>query len=225
MSLNLEYNTQRGKLNISEYGRIVQKLIAAAVNEPDRDKRQNMANQIVQLMAQLNPQIREVTDYKHKLWDHLFIISNFQLDVDSPYPKPNPELINSKPERIDYPQTHIKFRFYGKNITKMIKTVAALEDGPVKTAYINAVGSFMKMSSRNWNDELLHDEEIMQHLAQLSDGKIILTTESEDVQFNTMNQQNGGRRFNNRNKNRNGNGNRFGNQKNKNFGNKNYKRW
>lgn len=223
MSFNLEYNTQRGPLLLSEYGRIIQKMIQKATEEPDREKRQNLANQIIQLMGQMNPQLRDVADYKHKLWDHLFIMSDFKLDVDSPYPKPSKETLHKKPLPVAYPQTHIKFRFYGKNITKMIKAVADLEEGPFKTAYINAVGSFMKMSSRNWNDEMLNDEEIMQHLTQLSDGKINLTSESEDVQFNTMNQQNNGRRFGNR-KNRNGGG-KYGSGKNKNYGGKNYKRW
>ncbi len=228
MSLQLEYNTQRGKLLISEYGRIIQKMIAVAIQEENRDKRQQMAHQIIQLMGQLNPHLRDVADYKHKLWDHLFIMSDFKLDVDSPYPKPTPESVSTKPEKVNYPQTHIKFRFYGKNITKMIKTVAELEDGQFKKSYINAVGSFMKMSSRNWNDEMLHDHEIMQHLLQLSEGKIELTSESEDVSFDTMNAAGAGnkpRYFKNKNNRNNNGGKNF--QKNKNYGgsNRNFKRW
>jgi len=221
---SLEYNTQRGKLLLAEYGRIIQKMIAVAIEETDRNKRQNMANQIILLMIQLNPQIKDVDDYMHKLWDYLFVMSNFKLDVDSPFPIPTAETVHAKPNKLAYPQTHIKFRFYGKNITKMIKAVADLEDGTFKTNYINAVGSFMKMSSRNWNDELLQDQEIMQHLQQLSGGKISLTADSEDVQFNSMAQSgnsNYNRRFN-KNKNRNNKGN-F--NKNKNYGNKNFKRW
>lgn len=230
MSLQLEYNTQRGKLLISEYGRIIQKMIAVAIQEDNKEKRQHMANQIIQLMGQLNPHLRDVADYKHKLWDHLFIMSDFKLDVDSPYPKPTPESVSTKPEKVNYPQTHIKFRFYGKNITKMIKTVADLEDGQLKKSYINAVGSFMKMSSRNWNDELLHDHEIMQHLLQLSEGKIELTTDSEDVSFDTMNAAGASNkpRYNFKNKNRNNNNGGGGKnfQKNKNYGsNRNFKRW
>ncbi|GAB1447860.1 MAG: DUF4290 domain-containing protein [Bacteroidetes bacterium] len=186
--LSLEYNTERGKLLISEYGRSIQNMVQVAVNEPDREKRQKIANEIIRLMGHLNPQLRDQNDYKQKLWDHLFVMSDFKLDVDSPYPIPSPETIRTKPSPLAYPQSKIKYRFYGKTIGALIKEVAEMEEGAVKTAYINAIGSFMKMSSKAWNEEMLNDEEVMAHFVELSDGKLNLS-ESEDVQFRHMQQR------------------------------------
>ncbi len=188
MKLSLEYNTERGKLLISEYGRSIQKMIEIAVNEPDREKRQRIANEVIKLMGQLNPHLRDVVDYKHKLWDHLFVMSDFKLDVDSPYPVPSPETIKAKPDPMKYPQSPIKFRFYGKNVASILKKVAELEEGPFRTAYINAIGSFMKMSSKAWNAEMLNDDEVMAHLEFLTGGKIRIN-ESEDLQFKSMQQR------------------------------------
>ena len=118
MTGSLEYNTERGKLLISEYGRIIQKMVQVAVEEPIRERRQTIANEIIKLMGQLNPHLRDVVDYKHKLWDHLFVMSDFKLDVDSPYPIPTAETIKAKPEPMIYPQSRIQFRFYGKIVPK-----------------------------------------------------------------------------------------------------------
>jgi len=226
MSLSLEYNTERGKLLISEYGRIIQRMIEVAVKEPNRDRRQTIANDIIKLMGQLNPHLRDVADYKHKLWDHLFVMSDFKLDVDSPYPMPSAESIKSKPDPLGYPQSKIKFRFYGKIVPKIIERVAEFEEGAMRTAYINAIGSFMKMSSKAWNLEMLNDEEVMAHLENLSQGKISIS-ESDDLQFKNMQQRkvnaigedkysNGGQHRNNQNRNK------FNKNKNRNF--KNFKR-
>lgn len=226
MSLSLEYNTERGKLLISEYGRIIQRMIEVAVEEPVRERRQTIANDIIKLMGQLNPHLRDVADYKHKLWDHLFVMSDFKLDVDSPYPMPSAESIKSKPDPLGYPQSKIRFRFYGKIVPKIIERVAEFEEGPMRTAYINAIGSFMKMSSKAWNLEMLNDEEVMAHLENLSQGKISIS-ESDDLQFKNMQQRkvnaigedkysNGGQHRNNQNRNK------FNKNKNRNF--KNFKR-
>jgi hypothetical protein len=188
MTGTLEYNTERGKLLISEYGRIIQKMIKVAVDEPNKEKRQLIANEIIKLMGQLNPHLRDVADYKHKLWDHLFVMSDFKLDVDSPYPIPTPETIKAKPDPMGYSQSRIKFRFYGKIVPKMIERVSELEEGQFRTSYINAIGSFMKMSSKAWNLEMLNDEEVMAHLENMSGGKIAIS-ESEDLQFKNMQQR------------------------------------
>jgi hypothetical protein len=224
MSLSLEYNTERGKLLISEYGRIIQKMIAVAVAETNREKRQSIANEVIKLMGQLNPHLRDVADYKHKLWDHLFVMSDFKLDVDSPYPIPSRETIKAKPEPMAYSQSRIKFRFYGKIVPQMIQKVAELEEGPYRTAYINAIGSFMKMSSKAWYLEMLNDDEVMAHLESLSNGKIAIS-ESEDLQFKNMQQRKvttiGEDKYsNNNNRNNNQNRNKF--NKNRNF--KNFKK-
>lgn len=225
MSLSLEYNTERGKLHISEYGRIIQRIIAVAVAETNRERRQIIANDIIKLMGQLNPHLRDVADYKHKLWDHLFVMSDFKLDVDSPYPIPTTETIKAKPGPLAYPQSKIKFRFYGKIVPKMIEKISDFEEGSSRTAYINAIGSFMKMSSKAWNLEMLNDEEVMNHLESLSQGKISVN-ESDDLQFKNMQQRKvtaiGEDKFtNHRSNNNNPNRNKFNKNKNRNF--KNFK--
>src|SRR5262249_17838368 len=136
--MELEYNTERHKLILSEYGRNIQKMVEYASKETDQLKRTKIANELIQLMGQLNPHLRDVVDYKHKLWDHLFIMSDFNLDVESPYIKPTRETVKLKPEQMAYPQHRIKFRFYGSNVEAMIRKVAELEEGPFKTAYINS---------------------------------------------------------------------------------------
>lgn len=226
-----EYNTSRGLMQISEYGRNIQKMVEVAVAEQDKEKRNRMARAIVQLMGILNPHLRDSADYKHKLWDHLFVISDFKLDVDSPYPIPTRESLAAKPESIEYPQKKIRYRFYGKNIEKMINEAANMEDGATKAGFINLIGSFMKQSCKSWNEEQLSDEEILNHLELLSEGKIQVNMHS-DVQFNALqgrnrNQNNNNFRSNNNNNNnrnfRNGNGggsNRHKNNRNNNFRNK-----
>ncbi len=187
-----EYNTDRGFMQISEYGRNIQKMVEVAVAEPDRGKRNKLAGALIQLMGMLNPHLRDVADYKHKLWDHLFVISDFKLDVDSPYPIPTRESIAIKPTMMKYPQRRIKYRFYGKNIEQMIERAGEMPDGPTKAGFINLIGSFMKQACKNWNEEQLSDEEILSHLELLSEGRIRLSTE-EDVQFNALqNQPRGG---------------------------------
>jgi hypothetical protein len=124
-----EYNTDRGFMQISEYGRNIQKMVEVAVAEPDRGKRNKLAGALIQLMGMLNPHLRDVADYKHKLWDHLFVISDFKLDVDSPYPIPTRESIAIKPAIMKYPQRRIRYRFYGKNIEQMIERAGEMQEG------------------------------------------------------------------------------------------------
>jgi hypothetical protein len=206
--LSLEYNTERSKLILSEYGRSIQKMVEYATNIEDVVKRQKVADEILTLMGQLNPHLRDIADYKHKLYDHLFIISDFKLDLESPYPKPTPETVFVKPAVMKYPQQKITYRFYGKNIEKMIHKVTELPEGQFKTSYINAIGSFMKTNCRNWNDEVIGDEQIMAHLAQLSEGKIIINDAGEiDFKAQQMRRMNNNQNNNNPNQ-RNNNNNR-----------------
>lgn len=210
-TIDVEYNTQREHLMISEYGRNIQKMVNFAMAEPSRERRTVLANALISLMGSLNPQLRDVADYKHKLWDHLFIISDFKLDVDCPYPLPTKESVFRKPDLLDYPQSRIRFRFYGKNIVKMIQAATELEDGSMKTTFINLIGSFMKNACKSWNAETLSDEEILAHLEMLSEGKI-RAEDNENVEFRTenfsSNPNNNNNNRNNRNfKNRNNNNN------------------
>lgn len=221
-TIDVEYNTQREHLMISEYGRNIQKMVNFAMAEPNRERRTVLANALISLMGSLNPQLRDVADYKHKLWDHLFIISDFKLDVDCPYPLPTKESVFRKPDLLDYPQSRIRFRFYGKNIVGMIEAATKLEEGPMKTTFINLIGSFMKNACKSWNAETLSDEEILAHLEMLSDGKIRVE-DNENVEFRTANFGNNNnnnnrnnRNFKNRNNNNNNNNNRHRNNNNNN---------
>lgn len=214
-TIDVEYNTQREHLMISEYGRNIQKMVNFAMAEPSRERRTVLANALISLMGSLNPQLRDVADYKHKLWDHLFIISDFKLDVDCPYPLPTRESVFRKPDLLNYPQSRIRFRFYGKNIVGMIEAATKLEEGPMKTTFINLIGSFMKNACKNWNAETLSDEEILAHLEMLSDGKIRVE-DNENVEFRTANFGNNNNNNNNNRNNRNFKNNRNNNNNNNN---------
>ncbi len=170
----MDYNTTREKLKISEYGRNLQTMVEYAITIEDREKRNKVAKEIVNIMGQLNPQYKEITDYKHKLWDHLFIISDFKLDVDSPYPKPSPTVLTAKPDKISYPYRNIPFRHYGHNIQTIIDKAVTFEDGPEKDALIKAIANHLKKSYLNWNREAVDDEVIANHLNILSGGKLKL---------------------------------------------------
>src|SRR5688500_20127080 len=128
----MEYNSSRPRLIIPEYGRSIQKMIYYAVSLEDREERNKIAKAIIGVMGQLNPHLRDVNDFKHKLWDHLFIISDFKLDVDSPYPIPSREILTSKPDRINYPTNDIRFKHYGKTIEMLIDKAQTLEEKKMK---------------------------------------------------------------------------------------------
>lgn len=172
--MNLEYNTGRGRLIIPEYGRHVQKLIEYAIQLEDREERNKMARAIVNVMGQLNPQLRDITDFKHKLWDHLFIISDFRLDVDSPYEKPTELTYRVKPNRVPYPKHNIRYRHYGGVIEQMIREVSELEEGAKRDQLVLNLANFMKMLYVNWNKDSVTDAEIFEHIRELSKGKVVM---------------------------------------------------
>jgi len=175
----MEYNSSRNRLIIPEYGRNIQKLIEYAVQLPDREERNKIAKAIVNVMGQLNPHLRDITDFKHKLWDHLFIISDFRLDVDSPYPPPTALTYKVKPRRVPYPSSDIRFRHYGKIIEQMINEVKQLEEGPVKDQLVVNVANFMKMLYVNWNKDSVSDEVIFEHLRILSKGELAVKSDTK----------------------------------------------
>jgi hypothetical protein len=178
---NLEYNAERSHLIIPEYGRHLQKLIDQATAIEDRDERNKAAKYIIGVMGSLNPHLRDVLDFQHKLWDQLFIMSDFKLDVDSPYPIPSREVLNQKPERLSYPQNFPKYRFYGNNIKYMIDVANKWEDGELKNALIIVIANHMKKCYLSWNKDTVEDDVIFQHLLELSDGKINLLKADEEL--------------------------------------------
>ena len=170
--LKLEYNTGRNKMVIPEYGRNIQKMIEYAIDIEDDAERNKVAQAIVNVMGQLNPHLRDINDFKHKLWDHLFIISDFKLKVDSPYEIPSRQTLTVKPERVPYPDEKIRYKHYGKTVEKMIGIISKNEDSPDKMRLITNLGNFMKMAYMNYNRDTVSDDVILEQMKELSRGKL-----------------------------------------------------
>ena len=178
---NLEYNSERKHLIIPEYGRHLQKLIEQATAIEDPIERNKAAKYIIQVMGSLNPHLRDVPDFQHKLWDQLFIMSDFKLDVNSPYPIPSREVLQLKPEILKYPQNFPKYRFYGNNIKYMIDVANKWEEGEMKLALVKVIANHMKKSYLSWNKDTVKDDVIFEHLYELSDGKIDMRQSKEEL--------------------------------------------
>ena len=170
----MEYNTDRSKMNISEYGRNIQKMIEYIISVEDREKRNKLARATINVMGQLNPHLRDVNDFKHKLWDHLFIMSDFRLDVDSPYPVPSREILTRKPEPLEYATNNVTFKHYGRHIERIIEKACELEEGDVKDALVKLIANHLKKSYLTWSRDSVTDEEIAEHLNILSNGRLKL---------------------------------------------------
>ena len=178
---SLEYNTERTGLIIPEYGRHIQKMVDQAVGCPDKKERNKMAKAIIGVMGNLNPHLRDVPDFQHKLWDQLFIMSGFNLDVDSPFPKPSKEIYEEKPEKLNYPQNHPKYRFYGNNIKKMIDVATNWDEGEMKKELIYVIANHMKKCFLKWNKDSVDDVVIFNHILELSNGKIKIDKNSKPL--------------------------------------------
>ncbi|WP_196892776.1 DUF4290 domain-containing protein [Aureivirga marina] len=178
--MELEYNSERKPLIIPEYGRHIQKLVNHCKSLEDRDERNKMAKAIIDVMGNLQPHLRDVPDFQHKLWDQLFIMAKFDLDVDSPYEKPSREELTQKPDKLPYPKSASKYRFYGHNIQTMIDVALTWEDGEQKDALIYTIANHMKKCFLNWNKDVVKDDVIFKHLYELSKGGIDLR-ESDEV--------------------------------------------
>lgn len=178
---HLEYNAERPHLIIPEYGRHLQKLIDQATVIENREERNKAAKYIIQVMGSLNPHLRDVLDFQHKLWDQIFIMSDFKLDVDSPYPIPTRDVIHLKPERLAYPQKNPKYRFYGNNIKYMIDVANSWEEGEMKSALVKVIANHMKKSYLSWNKDTVTDLVIFEHLYELSEGKLNLLQSTEEL--------------------------------------------
>jgi hypothetical protein len=215
MTFDLQYNSERTNLIIPEYGRHIQQLVNHCVNLDDLEERNKMAKAIVNVMGNLQPHLRDVPDFKHKLWDQLFIMSDFKLEAESPYPQPSREELSEKPESLPYPKTASRYRFYGNNIQTMIDVANSWEDGDAKEGLTFVIANHMKKCYLNWNKDTVDDAVIFNHLFDLSGGKIDLrNTEEKLAESHTLIRK---RPSNNRN-----------HQKNKNYksnnNNKNYRK-
>jgi uncharacterized protein DUF4290 len=183
----MDYNTQREKLLLPEYGRNIQKLVNYCKTIEDRDERTRVAMAIISIMGNLNPHLRDITDFKHKLWDHLAIISNFELDVDSPYPMPQRDILFEKPKQVPYKEEEIRYKHYGKVMENLIEKAAEYEEGEEKNALIEIIANHMKKSYLKWNKDVVDDKTIFRDLVLLSKNKIkvdesLVLTESKEFQ-------------------------------------------
>ena len=168
----MDYNTQRNKLIMPEYGRHVQKMIKYVKDIEDRDKRNEQIRSVVGVMGILNPQLRDLNDFRHKLWDHVQIISDFEIDIDSPYPTPTKETFANKPNPIPLETTPLKAPHYGRNIKNMIDMVALREDDDTKRGMILILANYMRQQYLTWNKDSVSEETIFKDLKILSEGKI-----------------------------------------------------
>ncbi len=169
---NMEYNTTRNHLTMKEYGRHIQKMVEYLLTLEDKEERQKNAYAVIELMGFLNPHLKNVEDFRHKLWDHLFLISDFKLDVESPYPIPTRETLKAKPERLSYPKRYPKFNHLGKNIEIVIDKALKEENPEKKQGFANAVAYYMKLTYSNWHKELVHDENIQAELQNITNGEL-----------------------------------------------------
>ena len=235
----MEYNTLRSQLIIPEYGRHIQEMVNHCKTITDETERNGFAEIIIEVMGELNPHLRDVPDFQHKLWDQLFIMAEFDLDVKSPYPIPTKkDTVNSKPNKVEYPKSIYKYRYYGNNIRKMIDVAVTWAEGEKREGLYFAIANHMKKCYLLWNKDTVDDQVIFNHLYELSDGKIDLrkvddhlvspdrlnsnnnhsnnNQNNRSYQNNNRNHQNNNNRNNNQNSNNRKNNNNRNNQNNNN---------
>ena len=171
-STGMQYNTSLSVMTNAEYGRSVHRMIEYCLTLEDRNERSRCASSIVRVMIILNPQMKEFAEYEHKIWDHLHIISNYKLDIDSPFPKPRPELIESKPEIVPYPKSSIRFKHYGKILEDLLKKALAETDPKAKEVFTEQLAQLMKRHYLNWNRDSVNNQLILEQLENLSEGNL-----------------------------------------------------
>ena len=181
----MEYNTQKSKLIIAEYGRNLQQMAQDCAQIEDRELRTRTAEFIVNVMAQMNPKVKESGDYRQKLWDHLHVMADFKLDVDSLYPVPPKEILKFDNKPMNYQQGNIRYRHYGKNIENIIEKAATFDEGPEKEALIKTIANHLKKSYLNWNRNSVDDDVILKNLGELSHNRLQL---AEDHKLSNTNE-------------------------------------
>lgn len=172
----MDYNSQRKKLPLPEYGRNIQNMVDYLLTIEDRDKRNRSAKAVIDVMGNLYPYLRDVPEFNHKLWDHLAIMADFKLDIDYPYEPPSPDILTEKPNVVPYNQNDIKYKHYGLVIEKMIDRIADFE-GEEREILINLLANHMKKSFLVWNKDAVEDSKILKDLEELSGDKIEIDQE------------------------------------------------
>ncbi len=167
-----EYNTQKPKLVLKEYGRNIQKLVEYMTSVEDDEKRNSYAAVLVDLMRQINPNIKESSEYNQKLWDDLFIMSDFKADIKSPYPKPEEGILTKKPQRVGYNVNRIRYKHYGRNIELIVEKAISTEDPEEREAFVIYLGKLMKTFYASWNKEVVSDQVIIDHIKELSKNQL-----------------------------------------------------
>lgn len=188
---NMPYNTQRAGLIMREYGRNVQYLVDYAVTIKDDEVRNKLVQDIIELMGTMNPTLRNVEDFRHKLWDHLFMISDFKLKAESPYPIPSRETLKRRNIQMRYPRSRIQFAHYGKNVETLIRKAIEMEDPDMRQEFTQVIGNYMKLVYQNWNHEGVSDDIIKTDIKFLSDGALSL---DEDINLDSLTRSNNYRR-------------------------------
>ena len=168
----MDYNTTRNYLSMREYGRHIQRMVEFVLTIEDREKRNQQSKIIIELMGLLNPHLKNVEDFRHMLWDHLFFISDFKLDVDSPYPIPEKETYKAKTQPMGYPKRYPKYRHLGKNLEMIVDKALQEEDQEKKTGFANSIAYYMKLSYSNWHKELVQDDVIKSELDNITGGQL-----------------------------------------------------
>lgn len=199
----MEYNTQRKRLPLPEYGRSIQNMVDHALTIPDRAERQRCANTIINIMGNLFPHLRDVPDFKHKLWDHLAIMSGFQLDIDYPYEVIRKDNLITPPDYIPYNHHRMRYRHYGHTVEVLIKKAASFPEGREKANLIAMIGNHMRKDYITWNKDSIDDKKLAEDLYELSEGQLTLTDEIFRLMAQRLNQNNNPRpRMNYNNNNR-----------------------
>lgn len=170
--MSFDYNTQRKRMALPEYGRNVLKMIEHVKTIKDPEERNQAARTIIQIMGNLNPNLREVTDFRHKLWDHIMIIADFDLDVDSPYPGPDRKKLDAKPNKVPYHNGEIKYSHYGRIVPAMIEAAANMDDGEEKDYLTALILNQMKKDYLTWNKATVADEIIIRDLTDMSGNRL-----------------------------------------------------
>lgn len=168
----MEYNTERNHLTMKEYGRHIQRMVEHVLTIEDRERRQQQAQVVIELMGFLNPHLKNVDDFKHLLWDHLFFVSDFKLDVDCPYPIPTRETYKQKPDPLPYPKRKPRYSHLGKNLEIIIDKALKEENPEKRVGFANAIAYYMKLAYSNWHKELVHDDGIRAELKIITSGQL-----------------------------------------------------
>lgn len=186
----MRYNTQQKRMPLPEYGRSIQNMVDYALTIQDRAERQRCANTIINIMGSMYPHLRDVPDFKHKLWDHLAIMSGFELDIDYPYEIIRKDNLVTRPEQIPYPHARIRYRHYGRTLEVLIRKAAEFPEGNEKQNLVALICNHMKKDYMAWNKDTVDERKIAEDLHELSGGKLQLTEDILRLMGERLNQSN-----------------------------------